>query len=305
MPLDVAMKTHSKVTSVEEWLQTLTEARLLAADQVKEAQRRQKEQYDKKRLEVPFRVGDRVLLLSPVVEEGKSKKFTHPWQGPFRIVRALGNLAFELVHVENPANIQKAHAIRLKHYFETFTEDDAVGTSQGGSAAADGDQSLKKEIEKEREGKGREVEKEEDSGKGKEVEREENNNKDSKESEKGEKIKNDRKRNRTKRNKRKIEKEEDWEIQIESILDHRDTSRGREYLVKYNGFTKRHNAWVKEGDLDAPDLLAAYQKRLLWKPTSRGRLPNAKAQPRRLKVDPSVRRSTRERKPSRRAQGLD
>jgi hypothetical protein len=51
--------------------------------------------------------------------------------------------------------------------------------------------------------------------------------------------------------------ERDEEYEIERILNHRDDN-GREYLVHWLGWPHSDDSWVKEEDLHAPDLLAAY-----------------------------------------------
>jgi len=51
--------------------------------------------------------------------------------------------------------------------------------------------------------------------------------------------------------------ERDEEYEIERILKHRDDN-GREYLVHWLGWPHSDDSWVKEEDLHAPDLLAAY-----------------------------------------------
>ena len=52
------------------------------------------------------------------------------------------------------------------------------------------------------------------------------------------------------------------EYEVEAILDDRleQPSNSRSYLVKWRGWTKRYNSWVKESDLHSPDLLAQYSR---------------------------------------------
>ena len=47
---------------------------------------KQKTQYDKKFHDFQLRVGDMVYLHTPVVKNGRSRKLTSPWTGPYSIV---------------------------------------------------------------------------------------------------------------------------------------------------------------------------------------------------------------------------
>jgi hypothetical protein len=57
-----------------------------------------------------------------------------------------------------------------------------------------------------------------------------------------------------------IDGEEQYEV--ERILDSRQHGRGRQvqYLVKWKGYPDSDNQWVKWQDLNAPELIAEYQK---------------------------------------------
>jgi hypothetical protein len=50
--------------------------------------------------------------------------------------------------------------------------------------------------------------------------------------------------------------EEEWEV--EAITDHRQKGKKLEYKVRWKGYTSRHDSWVKEEDMNAPDLLQVY-----------------------------------------------
>ena len=52
----------------------------------------------------------------------------------------------------------------------------------------------------------------------------------------------------------------DNEFEIDAILDHRDMKNGREYLVRWLGWTDRHNSWVGMDDMQhAQDILRKYE----------------------------------------------
>ena len=65
---------------------------------------RQKDIYDKHVHGDPYQEGDIVWLLDPVVAEGQSKKFHHPWKGPFRVLKKIETviilLSLDLLQVD-------------------------------------------------------------------------------------------------------------------------------------------------------------------------------------------------------------
>ena len=65
------------------------------------------------------------------------------------------------------------------------------------------------------------------------------------------------------------EKEEASEYEVEAILQHRKRNKGYEYLVKWSGWTTRHNTWEPIDNLaNAKDLLKDY-----WRMKGDGALP--------------------------------
>ena len=70
----------------EELMHCLSSARDLALKNIEKAQRRYKQQYDKKATEPSYRVGEWVLVKFPHEETGKGRKLSRPWHGPYRIV---------------------------------------------------------------------------------------------------------------------------------------------------------------------------------------------------------------------------
>ena len=55
-----------------------------------------KKLHDKDSTAVPFCVGDRVWLYTPVVPKGKTKKFTSFWKGPYTIVDKTGEVNYKI-----------------------------------------------------------------------------------------------------------------------------------------------------------------------------------------------------------------
>ena len=69
----------------EELMISLTSAHQLAASCIQKAQRRYKNQYDRRTKEKPLRIGAWVLIHFPQDESGRWRKLSRPWHGPYRI----------------------------------------------------------------------------------------------------------------------------------------------------------------------------------------------------------------------------
>ncbi|KAL5463629.1 hypothetical protein EMCRGX_G032544 [Ephydatia muelleri] len=64
---------------------------------VQQKQNHQKVVYDRGVRGSPYGVGDLVLLHSPAVPRGKSWKLHKPWQGPYRVVKAISPSVYRIV----------------------------------------------------------------------------------------------------------------------------------------------------------------------------------------------------------------
>ena len=63
----------------------LTGAWKLAGEHIKEAQQRQKRQYDKRSKELDLKVGDQVMVYMPQEKKGKSRKVARLYFGPYHV----------------------------------------------------------------------------------------------------------------------------------------------------------------------------------------------------------------------------
>lgn len=52
------------------------------------------------------------------------------------------------------------------------------------------------------------------------------------------------------------------EYAVEKIISHRQTRKGLEYYVKWEGFTEADNTWEPMANLNCPDLVEAYNKEM-------------------------------------------
>ena len=65
---------------------TLSSARKLAIQSIKEAQAKHKKAYDRKSTSSTFKVGDWVLVKFSQEESGRMRKRSRPWHGPYRVM---------------------------------------------------------------------------------------------------------------------------------------------------------------------------------------------------------------------------
>ena len=62
----------------------------------------------------PYNIGDRVWLHSPVITPGKSKKFHHPWTGPYIVIKKLSDTTYRIQHHNKKNKRLVVHFDRLK-----------------------------------------------------------------------------------------------------------------------------------------------------------------------------------------------
>jgi len=101
MPLDLALGAARACKNPEaaERILALRRDLQLAKDSIRKAQQRQGHYVDQHRRDIVFQVGDRVLLSTEhlkLIGENRSIKFANRYIGPFKIVRVVGQNAYEL-----------------------------------------------------------------------------------------------------------------------------------------------------------------------------------------------------------------
>ena len=69
----------------EELTMSLSSARKLAAEAIRQARKKYKGDYDKKTVPRDYRIGEWVLVKFPADETGKMRKLSRPWHGPYRV----------------------------------------------------------------------------------------------------------------------------------------------------------------------------------------------------------------------------
>ena len=119
LPIDIVYGTqsHSPI-SVNSFVQKSQKLLQQAFDQVRKhlsaGHQRQKDIYDKRIHGEPYKEGDTVWLLDTVVEKGQSKKFHHPWKGPYRVLKKISDCDYLIESVADKHTQTIVHFNRLK-----------------------------------------------------------------------------------------------------------------------------------------------------------------------------------------------
>ncbi|KAL5510338.1 hypothetical protein EMCRGX_G005867 [Ephydatia muelleri] len=109
------MASHDSVTQYTRVLKGRLERSYQAViKHVQQKQIHQKDLYDRGVRGSPYGVGDLVLLHSPAVPRGKSRKLHKPWQGPYRVVKAISPSVYRIVDCARLRCKRVVHFNRLK-----------------------------------------------------------------------------------------------------------------------------------------------------------------------------------------------
>ena len=68
----------------------------LARNKLLETSERHTRTYDLKQFQNNYKVGDQLLLYTPALKKGKSKKLSSRWTGPYRILEVLSDVVFQV-----------------------------------------------------------------------------------------------------------------------------------------------------------------------------------------------------------------
>lgn len=119
LPIDIVYGTQSHAsTSVDHFVQkshTLMEQAYNSVRQhLSTGHQCQKEIYDKRVHGKPYSDGDTVWLFNPIVEKGQSKKFHHPWKGPYRVLKKISDCDYLIESTTGKHTETIVHFNRLK-----------------------------------------------------------------------------------------------------------------------------------------------------------------------------------------------
>lgn len=102
--------------------QKLTTTWEVARKCVRQAQQRQKVQYDRRSTVNPYKAGERVFLFKPTEKTGEARKLTCPFHGPYRIVELDTNTP-TLKRVDRPEEDVRVAIDRLRRCPEEIGSD--------------------------------------------------------------------------------------------------------------------------------------------------------------------------------------
>ena len=127
MPFDIVYGTQSQSsTTVDQFVQkshTLMEQTYSRVrEHLSTGHQRQKDIYDKRIHGKPYKAGDTVWLFDTVVEKSQSKKFRHPWKGPYHVLRKIFDCDY-LIESTTGKNKQlyvliDSNCVNLEHVFK-------------------------------------------------------------------------------------------------------------------------------------------------------------------------------------------
>ena len=122
LPFESQLSIQPGWLELEDRLEALKQARMLAKESIEKSQASSKEYYDRSRNESNFKVDDFVLLKTPRLVKGKSKKFMNRYKGPFLITKQLSPVTYEIVNVRGRRCARVVHSARLKPYYRLSSE---------------------------------------------------------------------------------------------------------------------------------------------------------------------------------------
>ncbi|XP_078361889.1 uncharacterized protein LOC144646225 [Oculina patagonica] len=143
IPLDVMMGSadttdHSYTEFVADLHENLETAYRDVRQNLKVAQRRQKDAYDKGVKHTVYQAGDLVLRFSPELKPGEASKFHRQWEGPYKIVKQVTEVTYLVEKVGGRSRKSKVVHFNNLRLYERKSEGvseramtDAVRSSEG------------------------------------------------------------------------------------------------------------------------------------------------------------------------------
>ena len=119
LPVDLmlARTQPSKLRSYPQFVQDshkqLTSSYTIAKQQLQAQHLRQKHMHDSSGSSEPFQIGDRVWLYTPVVNQGRTRKFASFWKGPYTIIDKPGEVTYKVQLIGGTQTLV-VHRNRLK-----------------------------------------------------------------------------------------------------------------------------------------------------------------------------------------------
>ena len=118
LPPNVDKLATSIATHRERIVTHLEEAQRLAKLNIERTQQTMKAHYDQQAKPTKYKVGKKVWIYTPKTKKGLSKKLLYKWHRPFRIVKQLSPVNFQLRTQANRLLSAPVHVNRMKLYFD-------------------------------------------------------------------------------------------------------------------------------------------------------------------------------------------
>ncbi|RWS01015.1 uncharacterized protein B4U79_04556, partial [Dinothrombium tinctorium] len=112
------LNEEHRVEVIEKIVANLSYSRDLAKRAIDYMQQKNKRIVDKRRIHKVYKIGELVLLKRPLLKKGKSRKLLMRYTGPFRIMKCISDINFELINLKGPFRRYIAHISQLKKFRE-------------------------------------------------------------------------------------------------------------------------------------------------------------------------------------------
>ena len=115
----------------------LTEAREEVRENLRRVHLKQKSEYDNRRRDASYRVGDLVLIYKPFRKVGKSEKLLHRWLGPYEVIRQTSDLNYE-VKLQNDKKRKSdiVHVVNMKLFHPQINKGNTLPALPDGEMGA-------------------------------------------------------------------------------------------------------------------------------------------------------------------------
>ena len=120
-PHNLVNPYYQSTYALQNWSQLVENLHLThqtAAQQIQLSQQKMKEIYNRNAKPYPYQVGDKVWVFTPKTIKGLSRKLMHSWHGPYRLVRKLTPVTFELRTQTNKLLKAPVHVNKMKPFVD-------------------------------------------------------------------------------------------------------------------------------------------------------------------------------------------
>ncbi|KAI8500155.1 hypothetical protein Bbelb_217210 [Branchiostoma belcheri] len=128
LPIHLMARVPTFVGEVHDYVEVIQNRLPLVFKMVQEntqqQQRRQKELFDQKTYGKPYEIGDTVFVLNKQVGKGLARKLARKYDGPFEVVRRIGDLTYEVRNMRGRRQQKVVHFENLIPFSHTQVDPD-------------------------------------------------------------------------------------------------------------------------------------------------------------------------------------